>query len=550
MQEQELLAYACEKFQNGIYDEALEVFVLAYYKGYEREWIIENIYNCYMAGNESEFKSSFEAQAVGSGFSYEECVLDFIPCRDGEYYIFDKEMSVFHGKFSVNELQNTEADKLFKQLEFSPAALELDWNWNDAKHILVEAKERNIYAVCHDMNRSISFWKIPELKEFWKNVKLFASFQEMQKYFHENTAIYLPKVFYGQHREEFNQIMEQEHQYRLTPEGRNVENVLLTICIPTCNRGNLLLERMEKLLQMEYDAEIEIAISKNGTSYYQEEYEEVSRISDARMNYFDHGRDLKPHGNWHYSIEMAHGKYVMIVSDEDDVILSALEHYMKLLQKNPELNLVRAKTDFQYILIEKRTYAKRGIDAFRSMFLNLGYLSGLIIRRQDFIEENLLELDKYSDNPFYCNYPHEWWGAILSKKGDYMEENVSLISEGESVLTGLQAYATYEARLKQFRGQADFLHEMMENDIEAIFEGLLRSITKTEYLLELAREWKFDKEEYLKMVDKFLKMSVEILDEFALEEEQRKKLLILIKNSGIELLNYHVKVTVEESLEG
>lgn len=50
--EDQLLVYACEQFERGVYDKALEIFILVYDKGYEQEWILENIYNCYMAGNE------------------------------------------------------------------------------------------------------------------------------------------------------------------------------------------------------------------------------------------------------------------------------------------------------------------------------------------------------------------------------------------------------------------------------------------------------------------------------------------------------------------
>lgn len=38
--------------------------------------------------------------------------------------------------------------------------------------------------------------------------------------------------------------------------------------------------------------------------------------------------------NWENVIYLSHGKYVLMVSDEDDVILSALEHYLKILKEN------------------------------------------------------------------------------------------------------------------------------------------------------------------------------------------------------------------------
>lgn len=62
---------------------------------------------------------------------------------------------------------------------------------------------------------------------------------------------------------------------------------MLTIGIPTHDRGNLLLKRLDNLLQMPYDAEIEITISKNGTHYYQEEYKSIEKLKILESNMQD-----------------------------------------------------------------------------------------------------------------------------------------------------------------------------------------------------------------------------------------------------------------------
>lgn len=573
MEATELVSYACQKFQEGKYDEALEGFVLAYCKGYEREWILENIYACYVDGNQQEFQDAYGKQNFENKIAYEDCMLDFIPYKDGEYYIFDKGISEFRGKFSIHELESTQPDELLQKMEYSAAALEMDWNWNDVKHILTDAKKRNIYAICHDMARCMSFWKIPELEEYLKNVRVFSNHQELQSYFHQNTAVYLPLILYGNEKEknELIRILEQEHQYRLTPEGRNTENVLLTIAIPTANRGNLLLKRMENLLQMHYDAEIEIAISKNGEGVYQDEYDEVGRIPDARILYYDHHKGLRPTVNWHYTVEMSHGKYVLFVSDEDDVVIEALEHYLRLLTDYPEVSVMRAKSAFQGSHIQKRKYGKKGLEAFEIMFLGQNYLSGLMFRREDFLQEDLLRFEKNTDNVFYNYYPHEWWCASLSRRGDYLEEPVVLIVETDSVLeeetkkyramgvlpegegmienSSLPGYATYEQRLKQFRGQADFIHLFMKDDAEGAEKGLFYAIAKTSYLMEMARKYKYDRENFLKYINQFMKNAMEIIDEFSLNEKQKIYLLSVIKSCGTQLVDAHAKLSDEENEE-
>lgn len=568
----ELLEYACRKFQDEQYDEALEAFVLAYQKGYERDWVIENIYACYMSGNEDTFQNTYkEHEKIQTlGVKYEDCALDFVPYREGQYYIFDKETNCFRGIFSIADIENVEEDKALQESEFSSVAVELEWNWNNIKQILTAAKERKIYVVCEDLKRAVSYFKIPELIEYMVNVMVFASWEEYQKYFHKHTSVYLPRIFCGskEYGDIFYEIMEEEHTYRLTTEGRNANNVVLTIGIPTHARGNLLLKRLENLCKLQLDSEIEFAISKNGTQLYQDEYKRASQIQDSRINYYDHECELSPEQNWSYVMEMAHGKYVLLVSDEDDIVPESLEHYLKLLDSNPEVNLVRASGSASYTDIKELKYKRKGIDAFDAVFLRQNYLSGLIIRRKDFLKENFGQLTQFQDNEYYHRYPHDWWCTMLSTKGDYIEDPICLIIENESVLEketdkyqelgllkegdgfvedlSLPRYATYKERLKQFQGQIEFLHWFLDKNDEAVPVGLINVIGKATILLKLAREQHYDSGSFTDIVDQFIWLCMNAIDEFQINELQKANLLLYVQNCAVELMKLHEKMITEE----
>lgn len=567
MNEAELLEYACEKFQDNKFDEALEAFALSYCKGYEQDWILENIYKCYMEANQEEFQKSYSLLAADEIVPYEECLLDFIPYKDGEYYIFDKEKKIFRGVFSIPKLKETKPDALFETMEFSAAVVCLGWNWNERLSILTEAKEREIYVISHDIKRSISFLKIPELEEYRKNIRIFSDYEKMQEYFHQHTAEYLPQLIFGTEAErtELTRILEQEHKYRLTPEGRNTDNVLLTIAIPTLNRGHLVLKRLENLRNMLFDAEIEFAISQNYGELYLEEYEEVSKIPDARIQHYAHQKFLKAAENWQYVIGMAHGKYVLIVSDEDDVAIQAVEHYLKVLTSYPDVTLIRARSIFQSSTVTKRIYKKRGRAAFYYTFMNQSYFSGLIIRRDDFVQEDFSKLERFAENQFYRYYPHECWCAILSQKGDYMEEPVILIYEGDSMFKeeetrkleksdkkekikkdiALPHYATYEQRLKQFRGIVEFLQWMMGDNQDGIAAGLYAAIGKMVHLLAMARSYEYDCEHYIDWMDQFVSTVMEAIDNFHLDAEYRIPLLEYLKNGYIYAVDVNQKLKEE-----
>lgn len=568
----EIVNYACQKFQEQKYDEALEAFILAYSKGYACEWIIENIYACYMDGNESDFRTAFQ-KCLQDKVNYEECLLDFVPYKDGEYYIYDKQRAQFCGRFSYCDLEYVQPDPAIDGMEFSAILLEFDWNWNHIMRLLAEAKRRKIYVICHDMARCISFCKIPELSNYFENIVFFSSRQALLEYFHQHTDVYLPQMVYGddEAKEKLEQILEGEHTYRLTPEGRNTENVLLTIAIPTANRGNLVVKRLKNLLSMHFDAEIEIVVSKNGVLLYEDEYHQISEIEDARFVYHDHGRILKAYENWYHAVTMAHGKYVMFVSDEDDVILSELEHYLSILTYYPHVSILRAKSSFQGLKIDERVYAKKGSEAFTKCFLNQNYLSGLTVRRSDFLEVDVLQYERYADNEFYRRYPHEWWCAALCKRGDYMAEPVLLILENDSVLeqeidkfkemkilpedtdviqnNGLPVYATYSERLKQLEGQADFLHIFEQEHIVDLVNNLYMAITKTGYFLGLARRYDYNIQEFVDYVNRYVTLCHGIIEQFTLDDQGKTILLAYVRKQEEKLLKLHQDLNEEKDVD-
>lgn len=553
---QQLMDYACGQFESGAYDAALEAFILAYSKGYEKEWVLENIYNCYMAGNETEFRKNYEQWNTGEKISYEDCILDFIPYREGEYYIYDKEIQNFRGIFSINSVKNAVRQEDFRQMEFSAMAVAMYWDWSKYPEILTEAKYRKVYVACQNKNRCDSFFKVPEMAEYAKNIMVFSDEDALQKYFHENTAVYLPKIFMGGENEtkSLSDRMNEEHAYRLTPEGRNTENVLLTIGIPTHDRGNLLLKRLENLKQMQYDAEVEFAISKNGTHYYQEQYQSVPGIPDARINYVGYDKELTISQNWQNVIKIAHGRYVLLVSDEDDVILSALEHYLKFLSTHDDVGILRSKTIVQYSSMKEDAYYRKGTDAFFGGFLRGNYLSGIIYSKEIFMNANIALWDRYyKKNEFYLQYPHMWWQVVLALDSDYVVDTVCLIREGDGVMqkeaqkykeegddlaeayetedSRLATVSTYDSRIKQFRGAAELIWNFNRLNKEMKAEALYCVVDKTLYLMHMVYAYySYKIESYPEELSHLADEVQAVMEEWMLEPEWQKKILLEIQS--------------------
>lgn len=561
MKKKELLDSAFTKFEKEEYTQALETFVEVYQMGYEREHVLEIIYSNYVKKQEQVFQNNFEICMQYNKNAYEQCILDFVPYKEGEYFIFDKEKKSFEGIFSIKDLCDAEPDLIFSQNESGDVVIQCDWDYRDMINILSGARGRKVYIVPCDFGRAISFCKIPEFTAFFSDIKVFMDEQEYQSYFHKNTEIYLPKLVFAEDEDCANRIetvYNEEHAYRLTREGRNDKAVLLTIGIPTHNRGNLLLKRIEHLKNMPYDAEIEVVISKNGSALYQEEYKKASETEDARFVYYGTDEELKAHHNWYNVVKQAHGKYILFVSDEDDVVIEALDHYLKLLSASENLGQIRAKTNSQYVRLVKE-YGKMGRDAFEKVFLRQNYLSSLIVNREKFLQADLLRYDKYQDNIFYQNYPHEWWCAALAELGDCLREPVLLVEEKEAALNdeceqyeklgimkktaafdencGIPKYATYESRFEQFCGQIEFLKIYAANDSLAAWSGLVISIHKLALLLNVARTWHYKEEFYQNVIDEFARITMEAMDQFEFDDRQQLGILLKIKKDSEYLIS-------------
>lgn len=552
---EEQLKYGCEKFENRQYAEALEIFVSLYNNGYKKEWILKKIYDHYMKEVDEVFRKTFDKYVCGNNELYEECIIDFIPYKDGQYFIFDKNEKVFKGLFSALDLYNEAVESVFQKNESSDIIIAYNGDYRQIGNFIVSVGKRKIYLLPQNYKLAISFYKIPELETLMENTVMFSNLNECKKYFHLNTEKYIPKLIFSEDSDEIElikNILQEEHDYRLTDQGRNTKQVLLTIGIPTHNRGNLLLKRIEHLKNMPYDSEIEVVIAKNGNTLYQEEYRRACKELDSRFIYYGVDEELKPHQNWYNIIKHSHGKYVLFVSDEDDVVIEALDHYLELLDDNPDVGQIRAKTSGQYAWIQNMCGSK-GVEAFKLCFLVQNYLSGLIVNRQKIIDANVMKYEKYWDNAFYRNYPHEWWCAELSRTGDCLRDSTLLIEEKDQVLneeyekyeqlgimqkkevfdedSGLPKYATYQGRFEQFKGQVEFLDLFMKKNKLGLKIGLITAINKLAYLLNLARSNNYRNEKYLDIIDEYAHVTMDAMDQFKFNNNDQREILMIIKQN-------------------
>lgn len=122
----------------------------------------------------------------------------------------------------------------------------------------------------------------------------------------------------------------------------SADSTLLSIVIPTFNRATLLEETLESLiLQLEslWD-EIELWISDNASNDNTEEIVKNYQNKYRRIKYYRHEKNTGSQGNFVNAFQIATGKFVWLISDDDIVLPGALIHIVDYLKLHSDVRLV------------------------------------------------------------------------------------------------------------------------------------------------------------------------------------------------------------------
>lgn len=156
-------------------------------------------------------------------------------------------------------------------------------------------------------------------------------------------------------------------------------NPFLSICIPTFNRGPIVYDTVCNILKSDRQ-DIEVVVSNNCSTDDTEEL--LKRIKDKRFRYFkntyNNGAD-----NLISVLTYAQGEYLLLLSDEDDVVLRNLESYIIDLHK------LKPAVMFGTSAVNRYRYAYKGnlymddcYEALKVLDFEQTYMSGYIYNRK------------------------------------------------------------------------------------------------------------------------------------------------------------------------
>lgn len=294
----------------------------------------DELFNRSIQINEAEFRRNYQEnqRLLCGSVEYEACSLDFIPVADGEYVIADKNKRQLRGTFeAMPYVDNERAERTIDSALIAGC--------EDIREILSIVRQKRwsgVYILFNEAAQELaSFFKLAEFPSiFPAGTRFFTNVEEMRRFFREDHDAYLPRKIFGAEPEPYEALVKELHEARIQ-DGIPSNNVFLSICIPTYNRGKLALESVRHALAMEFDAEVEMIVSDNASVKGASEYQKIAAMKDSRVRYLRAAENREFMGNIVKCLDVAKGHFALFYSDEDHVILENLRTAIEWLITRP-----------------------------------------------------------------------------------------------------------------------------------------------------------------------------------------------------------------------
>lgn len=161
---------------------------------------------------------------------------------------------------------------------------------------------------------------------------------------------------------------------------------ILSICIPTYNRGEFAYAAAKHILDNWYTDEIEVVISDNHSKDNTKQL--IESIRDSRLKYYRNDENMGAAFNTHLTFLRATGEYAYLTSDEDDLLISEIPFLIDFFKNNPSVSVFVGGGDLTYT--KKRfpdAVYTNSFDALKAIGFKTRYMTGIIMKQSLYAEE-------------------------------------------------------------------------------------------------------------------------------------------------------------------
>jgi len=213
-------------------------------------------------------------------------------------------------------------------------------------------------------------------------------------------------------------------------QGESLEKVL-TISIPTWNRSSLLNELIKQLVRQisenRLENKIEILISNNGSNDDTDILVKSYQKNYTFISYNNNGVNIGARANVLKSMQLATGKFLMVLGDDDRVNDNCLTGLVNFLETNNETGLIIDSSKFK-----KNPVGNKVVIDLSTLLVNFYWHignAGVFIVRTSFIKNNL---ERHPYEYFSLSWPQTQLlilGLYQNKNLKCHIENFCIVSE-------------------------------------------------------------------------------------------------------------------------
>lgn len=493
--------FGCFLHNFGEEEMALDLFVQAFKEGVCRKEILELCLRDFWEPNREEFREAYLRQTGELLRGQKEFVIpDFdslpyfmFPVSDTRFMVYNRREEKFFGWLCLGE--ELERRQLKEPEAFFSVIMDMkNSRLQDLLIYFHQNRDRRLYVIEKEAEWT-GLLMVPNIRKEMSSVVVLQGPGAAKRLFGESD-LRLPEIVRVKEEAlalEVKECLKKEHERRIREEGKEQRKPLLTIGIPSWNRGARARGLVERLCRLPFDVDLEILVSNNGSDKGVADYHEIRDMRDSRVTYTEFEENKMYYGNIAQVFRKAAGSWVMLLSDEDDVDTGALLNYMEKLEQFQEnVAVIRPGTTKQYRDM-KEDYEEAGEDALTAYSMNNTYVSGATYNRKFMTEELVNKIEKrWIDQYAYQIYAHMIFDWYMCLKGDFYRYPSIVVLEGEAEDAGeglnlSYEYNKFDNRMRQFRSYIDIINGMEEpTDREKIILFITAS-SKTIILLCMLR---------------------------------------------------------------
>ena len=123
------------------------------------------------------------------------------------------------------------------------------------------------------------------------------------------------------------------------------KNPLVSIAIPTYKRPDLLKRALDSALAQEGVSNYEIIITDNEEESETGTENLIRSYNNPKILYYRNEKNIGMTGNWNRGIELSRGKWYTMLHDDDVLDNNFLKEMLFVLEKNPNISLLKATHD-------------------------------------------------------------------------------------------------------------------------------------------------------------------------------------------------------------